>query len=103
MEGNRLSALRLRYENTSVNRSRYSKPWDVIFDHPGQGIVQFLVCWLPLELPYVQPNPPVTLHSFYPGHKPEDENYSHSEIWTYKEGVRVEKPSLPNTVKKEFR
>src|SRR5208337_2719167 len=33
MEGNRLSALRLRYENTSVNRSRYSKPWDVIFDH----------------------------------------------------------------------
>jgi hypothetical protein len=31
------------------------------------------------------------------------ENYAHSEIRTYKNGLLVETPNLPATVKKEFR
>ena len=50
-EGDWVFGARMRYNNTSVNWSKYSKPWDVIFDHAGHGIVQFMVCQLPKELP----------------------------------------------------
>jgi hypothetical protein len=103
----RLISLRIPYKNASVNWSKYSKPWDVIFDYPGEGIGQFLVCGLPKELPIELPlgqqrNPPKP-HSFYPSHVPEAENYAHCEIWTFKEGAHVPSVKLPETVKKEFR
>ena len=90
-----------------MNWSKYGKPWDVIFDFPGYGIAQFMVCGLPEELPMElppgrQPNPPKP-HSFFPAHIPESDNYAHCEIWTFKDGVRVPRPDLPATVKKEFR
>ncbi len=103
----RLLAARIPYRDTSVNWSKYSKPWDVIFDHPGQGIAQFLVCGLPKELPTeLPPGPqrsPPKPHSFFPGHVPLPKNYSHCEVWTFKEGARTSNPRLPETVKKEFR
>jgi hypothetical protein len=104
---NRLLAARISYKDTSVNWSRYSKPWDVIFDYAGQGIAQFLVCGLPKELPTElppgrQPNPPKP-HSFFLGHVPLPHNYAHCEVWTFKQGVRVQSPKLPEAVKKEFR
>lgn len=104
MSRGRLLAARISYSNTSVNWSKYSCPCDVIFDHPDNGIVQYLVQDLPSELPK---DPPAgstpKLHSFLPVHRPEPQNYAHTEICTYKEGVRVPKPNLPETVKKEFR
>jgi hypothetical protein len=100
----RLLAARISYANTSVNWSKYSKPWDVIFDHPLHGIVQFIVRDLPKELPKEKPSGGDTkLHSFLPSHVPLPTNYAHSEIWTFKEGARVAKPKLSETVKKEFR
>jgi hypothetical protein len=105
VSGGRLLGARIPYKNPSVNWSKYGKPWDVIFDFPGFGIAQFIVCGLPKELPMERPagvTPKV--HSYFPGHVPECENYSHCEIWTFKEGVRVPNPKdLPATVKKEFR
>jgi hypothetical protein len=90
-----------------VNWSKYGEPWDVIFDFPGEGIAQFLVCGLPKELPiYLPPGEqrtPPKPHSFFPGHVPEPNNYSHCEIWTFKEGVQAPNAKLPETVKKEFR
>jgi hypothetical protein len=92
--------------NCSVNWSKYSRPWDVIFDYPGCGIVQFIVCLLPKELPKEEipagataPQP----HSFYPEHDPLPDNYPHSEIRTFRAGARVTSSHLPETVKKEFR
>src|SRR6185437_9609885 len=41
---------RIRVDRPSVNWSRYSKPWDVTFDHPKQGIVRFVVGLLPKQL-----------------------------------------------------
>lgn len=100
----RLLPLSIPYKNTSVNWSKYSKPWDVIFDHPNHGIAQLVICDLPKELPKErvagqQPK----LHSFVPQHVPITLNYSHSEIWTWKEGAHLPKANLSETVKKEFR
>jgi len=105
LDGDRLLAARIKFKNTSVNWSKYSKPWDVIFDNPQHGIVQFLVCQLPKELPKEQPTGGAAkLHSFSPGHVPLDKNYAHSEIWTYKDNERlVDVKDLPKIVKKEFR
>jgi hypothetical protein len=95
---------RIRYYNPSVNWSKFSKPWDVIFDYPSEGIVQFVVAALPTELP--KSPPPGTapkLHSFFPTHEPLADNYPHCEIRTLKEGQFVENGKLPELVKKEFR
>lgn len=104
VEGARLIAARIPYGNTSVNWSKYSKPWDVVFDNPGHGIAQLSTHHLPMELPKRPPaGSTPTLHSFKPEHFPESSNYSHSQLMTYKAGSKVSNPSLPATVKKEFR
>jgi hypothetical protein len=103
--GNRLNPAKIAYKNTSVNWSKYSKPWDVIFDYPDYGYCQLMVKHLPTELPKeIQIGSNAKLHSFMAEHKPLQDNYSHSEIVTYKENVKViGNVDLPNTVKKEFR
>jgi len=101
--GNWLNPDRIRAENPSVNWSKFSKPWDAIFDYPLCGFAQHVVCALPGRLPETLPNKKAKFLFFRPQHKPEGENYSHSEICTFKEGALVEKPSLGSIVKKEFR
>jgi hypothetical protein len=55
------------YENLSTNWSKYSRPWDVIFDFPGYGIARLRVSDLPDNLPIEQPpGTPVLPHSFRP-------------------------------------
>jgi hypothetical protein len=98
----RLNPSRIRCDNTSVNWSKYSKPWDVIFDHPGFGIVRFLVKELPKELPK-QPPKGANVRSFYPVHDPMDENYAHAEIGTFDGQKRIANPNLGKIVKTEFR
>lgn len=104
VEGDRLLAARIKYDDTSVNWSKYSKPWDVIFDYPGQGIARWTVKDLPKNLP--QEIPPgtkkVELHDFNPSHMPLCYNYSHSEIHVYRNGQRIQRLSS-NLAKKEFR
>jgi hypothetical protein len=100
--GDRLLGPRLRCEGASVNWSKYSKPWDVIFDHADHGIARLIVRDLPKDLPQQQPSgTPIDLHSFLPHHEPIKTNYSHSEIWPYRENTRLNRLSS-RTVKKEF-
>lgn len=101
--GDRLNPTRIKYNRTSCNWSKYSKPWDVIFDHPEHGIVRFIVRCLPRHLPKVRTDKNVKEYSFFPRHDPEELNYSHSEIRTFREEELLDKVSLPETVKKEFR
>jgi hypothetical protein len=93
--------------NCSVNWSKYSKPWDVVFDHPGWGIAQFVVCLLPKTLPKEMPTGAKAKapqpHSFYPEHDPCPLNYPHCEIRTFRAGLQLKGTNLPATVKKEFR
>ena len=100
---NRLNPARIAYKNTSVNWSKYSKPWDVIIDFPDSGYCQILVRHLPSELPKEKVEGS-KLHKFEPEHKPLEDNYSHTEIVTYKDGGKMTGNfDLPSTVKKEFR
>lgn len=104
LEGNRLIAARIPSSNISVNWSKYSEPWDVIFDHPRFGITRLLVRDLPKELPRQPPvGSPTKIHSYVAEHYPEETNYAHSEIVAHKEGRKVHGKSLSQTVKKEFR
>jgi len=103
VQGDQLLPARISYDDASVNWSKYSWPWDVIFDHPGQGVARWVVDDLPHDLPE---NPPpktnVEMHDFRPKHVPLDENYSHSEIQVYRSGQPLQRLSS-NLVKKEYR
>ena len=103
MIGDRLLGPTIPYDNMSTNWSKYSRPWDVIFDFPNYGIARLRVGDLPDNLPIAQPpGTPVLPHAFRPEHVPCPENYSHTEIWIYRANQRVRTLSA-NTVKKEFR
>lgn len=103
VEGTRMLAAAIRYDNTSVNWSKYSRPGDVIFDNCDWGIAILRVRQLPDGLPTNKPDPKTKIYAFRATHVPEDENYSHSEIWAYADGVREPKPKPSDAVKKEFR
>lgn len=103
IEDGRLLPARIAYNNASNNRSKFSKPWDVIFDHLGHGIIRLRVSDIPVGLPIEQPNPkrPIDIHDFRPVHVPLPENYAHSEIRVYRGDDQVRLSS--EIVKKEFR
>jgi hypothetical protein len=65
VEGDRLIPARISYDDISVNLSKYSRAWDVIFDHPAEGVARWIVSDLPDNLPE---NPPpktkVEMHDF---------------------------------------
>jgi len=66
----------------SVNRGSFSEPEDVLFSETGEydglGVVEFKVADIPERVE--QPQGPTYI--FFMRHEPEDENYSHSEIWS---------------------
>ena len=103
--GTRLLPASIRCKgDLSVNWSKYSWPWDVIFDHPRDGIASFLVRDLPAELPKEQPDGvSVEICSFVPFHVPETDNYSHSELGIVRNGRRLKPKDPGEIIKKEFR
>ena len=77
-------------------------------DYLGWGIASFQVKDIPSPMK-TEGNTP---YHWDAQHQPWEENYSHTEIWTYKDGTHLAKPKaetdpkppkLPNTVKKYFR
>jgi hypothetical protein len=97
---------RIPIANHSVNWSKYSKPWDVKFDHATCGVGQMLVSDIPSRLPeQLSKDPNDKFHDYGPKHVPEPLNYSHSEIQVTKDGVLVVDNSKVNSkaVKKAYR
>jgi len=92
---------RWRYFDMSVNWSKYSKPWDVIFDYPNEGIVRFTVRDLPQEIPRDGRVNRVKIISSSPVHVPYPDNYSHCEIHAFHGSTRVK--NMGALAKKEFR
>jgi hypothetical protein len=93
----RLEVAAMKFPRQSVNRERYSEPADVLFHPDGLyddfGVFQFQVQDLP---------PPIGYFAFSVRHAPEEENFSHSEIWSSKsESPDYAEPS--KTVKAQFR
>ena len=66
----------------SVNRGSFSEAEDALFSetgkHDGLGVVEFRVGDVPERVD--QPQGPAYI--FFMRHEPEEENYSHSEIWS---------------------
>lgn len=79
----------------SLNRQRFSEPEDVIFSETGEfdeyGVLECSVAELSVRI--------VDDHkrefAFVPVHRPEETNYSHSEMWAdcIQTAKRVEEPS----------
>jgi hypothetical protein len=72
----------LHLPRTSVNRSRFSEPEDALFSEAGKynglGVVRFWVSEIPPRIE--QQHGPA--YVFFMTHVPDEENYSHSEIWS---------------------
>ena len=91
--------------NQSVNWSKYSKPWDVKFDHADHGIALIRVSDIPERLPdAISTDLNDKVHFYTATHVPEPNNYSHSEIQVLKDGkVIVNRSKVSNKTKKQYR
>ncbi len=102
--GDRLPAASIRFPDMSVNRSGYgelrlSEPRDVIIGFPGWGVATFRV----EDIPGPMRTDERTTYEFRAEHVPEEDNYSHSEVRTFKNGTHHRKIEPPSTVKKKYR
>jgi hypothetical protein len=90
------------YPAMSVNRSKYGQAQDVLYpDYFTRfGVLSFLVGGIPGSF---RPDEG-TLYEWIPSHEPLEENYAHSEVRTYRDGVFDAKLRIQSTlVKKYFR
>jgi hypothetical protein len=89
----------IKYPDMSVNREKESEPDDVIFGFSGWGVAAFMVADVPPPLKS-EGGPEFT---YKVEHVPLENNYAHSEVRTYKDGVHSRKVKMPETVKKRYR
>jgi hypothetical protein len=89
----------IKYPDMSVNREKYSEQDDVIFSFTGWGVAAFRVA----DVPQAIKSEGGPEYQYKVEHVPEDKNYSHSEVRTYKNGIYSEKIKLPEKVKKLYR
>lgn len=88
-----ISSAAIHFPRSSVNRSRFSEPRDVLFDEDGKyadlGVIQFTVGDVPPEVRGTGQSQAISFFSVH--HEPEELNYAHSEIWsrTEKDGVAI--------------
>ena len=100
--GGKVDGTAVRFPDFSVNRGMFSEPKDVLLPcHDNMCVCQFQVRDIPQgsHLPAGSQRE----YTFEVVHVPEEENYSHSEVQAYKDGVHPPKLKLPNTTKKWFR
>lgn len=99
LEG-RIEPTSLESPDFSVNRGKYSEPADVILSDSSHGIASFTVADVPESLLSAEE----IEFQFSVEHDPLDDNYSHSEVRSYKSGGRLgprKKP--PKAIKTLFR
>lgn len=88
------SVAAIKFPDQSVNRSRYSRPLDLLIPDPMfersrkwlfLGVVKFAVGDVPAKME----RNGSTLCEFRVEHDPQEKNYSHSELRVYKDGNRI--------------
>jgi hypothetical protein len=102
LDSGRLGAGAIRFTEQSVNRGKYSQPeWVLIPRFFDWAIAQFTVQDVPNSI--ASPGGPV--FTFKTEHLPEQDNYSHSEIRTYKNRAYEKNAGkkVSNKVKLQFR
>lgn len=98
----KFSPMGVKFPDWSVNREKYSDPEDVLIpDFLDWGIAQFKVS----DIPNTVPSPPQSdvKYTFKVKHDPAEDNYSHSEVRSYKNEEHTRKIEVNKTVKKFFR
>ena len=100
---NAFASAGFKFPRPSVNRQKYSEPEDVIYSDVGEfdgfGVLEFPVEGIPRRLldgagkPYI----------FFPSHTPDENNYSHSEIWCEFQLEPGQQGEPSSTTKKKFR
>ncbi len=104
--GDRLAPDSIKFPDWSVNRQKFSEPEDVKFPSGSDtaylccGVVEFRVGDIPSKVDEEG------IFTFRVEHKPELDNYSHSELVTYKNGVSGKETknfNVSKTIKKRFR
>lgn len=98
--GSRPAGVDIRLPEDSVNRAKYSEPEDVLYpNYFHLGVAQFKVGSLP------EPRQAGDLvFRLTVEHDPEEDNYAHSEVRSYRQGLRVtHSGKIPVLVKAEFR
>src|SRR3954454_1871037 len=86
----------------SVDRGKYRlDPREMLVEHPRAGIAAFCVKHIPAEIT----SDDGRRYEFGVEHRPEPENYSHSEVHTYYDGNRLDdlQKEPPRQVRKKFR
>ena len=100
-DNNRLFPSEIKFcPDWSVNREKYSQPQDVLY--PGYdelGVAAFQVG----DIPAGMLSGGNTDFRWDAQHQPLEDNYAHSELWTYKNGEHHTKSDMPSGVKKYFR
>jgi len=100
--GNRLLWAALRPFPLSVNRGRFSQPEDVLLpDKFGWGIASFKVKDVPEWLAAASKDP--DRYDFRLRHAPEEDNYAHSKVCSFKNGCFGRNENPPKAVRKQFR
>ncbi|MEI6233851.1 MAG: hypothetical protein WCT04_12405 [Planctomycetota bacterium] len=100
VDGGRFLPAGIKFPDWSTNRAKYSEPLDVLlpeFEH--WGIAGFNVGAIPAQLKIGDSK----VYAFAPIHDPTPENYSHTEVRTFKDGVYDNNLKVPTLIKKEFR
>lgn len=102
-DNNRIVDAHFSFPKPSVNREKYSEPQDVLYSDDGQyndwGVLEFSVNQVPKQLSDGEGR----IYVFFPSHVPEEENYSHSEIWCERNAAPGQEANPSSTVKKKFR
>lgn len=114
----RLPVAAIKFPDVSVNREKYSQPSDVLIPHwINHGIAEIKVKDIPKSLMSgnendknaqeyefkVEHDPIGADHPYYP--KQEFENYAHSEIRAFKDGIHQKngEVNIPKSINKKFR
>lgn len=96
-ESGRLLPTAFRVPCQSVNRAKFSEPeWVLIPTFEKLGIVAYAVKDVPLRIPVEQQTAKqkASDYVFRVKHVPQDDNYSHSEVQSFREGELDFHPSL---------
>src|SRR5262249_52309269 len=100
IDGDHLARDAIGFPDWSVNRARYSEPGDALLpDWPDWGVASFTVGSVPPRIS----SPGGPIFEFRVEHVPEENNYAHSEVRSYKGGQHSRELDVPKTVKAEFR
>lgn len=96
------TGLAFPFPDLSVNRSKYcAKPeWVLLPNWVNDGVIAFRVMDIPSRL---EQSGTTYVFEFRTVHDPEDDNYSHTEVRTYRNGMHDKKIEPPKTIRKKFR